>query len=526
MPTTLLGHAKSYVESSMFITKANYDPQTKQMRWTAVASNTSKDAFNTRMSLSLYRDFIQRIKNNELIPEQFRSAFWQGGMPYVSISHYLDLDGFASAGWAEELYISGLKFKAKGVFDNPINPVVAKKTYEAVKRDIIENVPSDARIRMSIAFIDWEHVHSDKSIFVRSSIDDLCLYCEEYPGDEVEFVKGQLIHLGLTRVPANSGTEVGLEERSMTTQRDDAATIVGEELADELDKRSKGKVTRSEATVVRSDVDGTTEPVSGAPDAVNETVTESVSATTRSYSAYGGALTVTDAIKYQEARNEYFHIWDMWNMLECVMDTILESESEQVSDKPAAIKNAVADFKDNVAARAMVTLAAYAKTGDLATMSDTTTPVTAPAPAPVVTAAPVHAPAHPLDAVFAQIRSEYDRVLMNQTMDRNAKMQALQTPINVLGGQLRAAVSNTTPVDPGDLAAQVTKQVMEQLTPFLAQFASFAPAPQANMQGRAQTTPAPVVTMVPQVNVHAIGAQTDQPNSIRAIARRSVGLQN
>lgn len=96
-------------EMSMYITKATIDPKTMKMKWSAVNSDTDPDSHYERMSLELFSDFITRIKNEESIPEPFKSAFcssfWCGGMPYLSVSHYPDLNGKAVPGRPTQLYI-------------------------------------------------------------------------------------------------------------------------------------------------------------------------------------------------------------------------------------------------------------------------------------------------------------------------------------------------------------------------------------------------------------------------------------
>ena len=108
---------------SLFITKATKEG--KSMKWAAVNSDTDPDLYAERMSVDLYKSFIQNIKDRSLVPEQFKSLvtseYWQGGMPYLSVSHYPDLNGQAVPGETMEIYIDGNKLKAKGtLFDSPL----------------------------------------------------------------------------------------------------------------------------------------------------------------------------------------------------------------------------------------------------------------------------------------------------------------------------------------------------------------------------------------------------------------------
>ena len=111
---------KSLTEFSLRIERASYDKATNERRWRAVASDTDEDSRSDNMSLQLFNDFLRRIQANELAPEEFRSNFWTGGMPYLSISHYPDLNGEAVPGMPEAVYIDGKFFKAKGKIHQPI----------------------------------------------------------------------------------------------------------------------------------------------------------------------------------------------------------------------------------------------------------------------------------------------------------------------------------------------------------------------------------------------------------------------
>ena len=236
------------------IIKASQDPVTQEMRWKASASDIGEDSFNDNMSIELYRDFVRRIESQELAPEQFRSNFWQGGMPYLSISHYPDLEGKAVPGTIDVAYIDGdcnkACFKSKGTFsDTPIG----RAAFEAVKGNIYQ--PEDTKVRVSIGFLDWSHKHkSNNYLFERADIDDICPEClkemiKGKPQGKI-YLAGQLVHEALTRVPANKRTEMEVD-KSMTTRKEDAESIIGEELAEELDKEAK-LIGKSEALVIKA----------------------------------------------------------------------------------------------------------------------------------------------------------------------------------------------------------------------------------------------------------------------------------
>src|SRR5215207_3899214 len=109
----------------MYITKALTDAN-GIMRWAAVNSDTSPDSYDERMSIELYENFIDNVLYDVPLPDKFKDAacsnYWCGkGMPYLSVSHYPDLDGSAVPGDVLELYIDGDKLRAKGLlFDSPL----------------------------------------------------------------------------------------------------------------------------------------------------------------------------------------------------------------------------------------------------------------------------------------------------------------------------------------------------------------------------------------------------------------------
>jgi len=237
---------------SMVITKASHDKQKGIYRWKMVASDTSEDSYNDNMSLSLFQDFVDRISIDEIAPEDFRSSYWQGGMPYVSISHYPDLNGEAVPGIVESVFVDGIQLKANGEFHQT---PLGLACYNAICKDLYAEQKPQNPVRVSIAFLDYGHIHkSNQYEFERKSITDFCPECraERISGkfSGKIFTKGQLVHLALTRSPANAGTDVEVE-KSMTTRKEDAESIVGE-LVNEIDEKAQ-LVGKSEAMVIKAE---------------------------------------------------------------------------------------------------------------------------------------------------------------------------------------------------------------------------------------------------------------------------------
>ena len=233
---------------SLTLKSASYHKATNEMRWKADASDIEDDSYRDNMTLELFSDFIERIESGEEPPEPFVEEFWKGGMPYLSLSHYRSLGGKGVPGIVNKLYQDGSFLKANGSFhDNDLG----RACFKSVNNDLYneERSEADNKVRISIAFLDWKHKHkSSGNVFERTKVSDICLECivESITGEGEgkEFLKGHLIHLALTRVPVNKRTSMEVD-RSMTTQLEDAASIVGDEnakLLEDLTDEQKAEI--------------------------------------------------------------------------------------------------------------------------------------------------------------------------------------------------------------------------------------------------------------------------------------------
>ena len=247
-------------ELSLTIKKISTDPKTGERRWRADTSNIFDDQAGDNMTQELFASFMERINSDAVAPEEFRTSFWQGGMPYLSISHYPDLDGDAVPGPVDATYVDGAYLKAKGrFFSNKLGDACwssISKDFEMVKRG--EEVPN--KVRVSIGFLDFRHIHKRNGYeFVRTDDTPYCKECiaERFLGESAvgrSFVDGMLVHFAMTRVPMNRDTDFSPDvevDRSMTTRKEDAASIVGEELAGDLDEKAK-LVGKSDALIIKA----------------------------------------------------------------------------------------------------------------------------------------------------------------------------------------------------------------------------------------------------------------------------------
>jgi len=365
--------------ASMYITKASLSPN-GIMKWAATNSDTDPDSYNERMSPELYQEFCDHIKNEDELPVEFKpvvcSDYWCGGMPYLSISHYPDMNGKAVPGEPLELFVDGKKLKAKGVlFDNPLGHSV----WRSLKEDKYKS--TDEKIRISIGFLDLAHRHGDGDVWVRENLYSLCPECLHGVENKV-YVKGYLVHLALTRVPVNKRTEMVLEEKSdmaKKTRKEDAESIIGKELAEELEAKQKISVQRSNALIEMAETTApAVEPKTEEEIPVSEEVPEKVVArveeveVTKSDDAmdtvmtapsavvdslpYGGATSMKDAEKFVSMQNETIFVMDAWNVLTNVAWNIFERND--IPDKKVALNGAVDEFRNMLAAKSMVAFAA------------------------------------------------------------------------------------------------------------------------------------------------------------------------
>lgn len=249
----------SIVEFSMRITKAAYNKsESAPMKWVAIDSDTDSDLYQEKMSIELYRDFVSRIENKTPVPEAFREAIcesgWCGEMPYLSIAHYKAGTGLRNVpGTVESVFIDGNRLKSKGTLsDTPMG----RKVWDALREDLYmqKSDTSHLPVRISIGFLDLQHKHladqgGQEFVFDRTAAGQICPMCAQGIGNKV-YTKGQLVHLAMTRVPANPRTEMSVEKSmdEITTKKQDAESIIGE-LAEGLEEKSIA----NDVLVVRSE---------------------------------------------------------------------------------------------------------------------------------------------------------------------------------------------------------------------------------------------------------------------------------
>jgi len=227
---TGLWHKMYYVP--MHITKAAMGND-GVMRWAATTSKFTVDDQADEVTPIFYKHAIAQVESGKR-PN-----------PVLCVSH-ID-KGKPADDWvpgdATELYIDGDLPKAKGTFrDTPLG----KAAFEAVRGDY--GKPDDEKIRISLGFFD-EGSELRKTEKADGSV-----------ATGRRYLKGWIKHLALTRVPVVKETEISvMEAKAMVkTKQEDAASIVGAEIAEELVRSDKAELT--EGLVLKGQDEGETAP--------------------------------------------------------------------------------------------------------------------------------------------------------------------------------------------------------------------------------------------------------------------------
>lgn len=511
------------VEIPMFITRVSTDRQSGARRWYATASGLAKDLFTERMSIQLYKDFIKRIESKEIAPKPFISKAWQGGLPYVGIAHYLDLDGYGIVGPTDQVFIDGKTLKMRGRFnDTPLSD----KAYESIEKDIKDKVSQDERVRVSIAFIDWAHKHEGAGDFVRKSLKDQCLLCAKGVGEKI-YLSGHLVHLGLTRMPAYEDTDITLEERAMetkTAKRDDAASIVGDELADELEEREALTERSSEevapgAVVIRHDDEEYEDEDEDEKKKKKRKNAKSSKDDGAAYRALGGAKSLDEADAFLEKSGD--GLIDSWGVFADVLSNLSSEESTP------AIREVVTDFQtrlDVMTAKAVIEIqksisggvkvAEEVKVTEPKITEEVIEPTEPAAEVPEV----VEETPHVLDEALMRIRAAFDDAVAAPG-EKNEKLAMLQPAVVELAEAIQKSV------DPQDANAVSAGLSVDDLTQALAPLYAKIEALTQKADAPAERNPAaPIRRAITPAPAVISNQPVRKPGGLSSIVRRSVGL--
>ena len=474
-------HKASLAEFSLTIVKAAFDKPSGEMRWSAVASDTDWDSYEERMSLELFSDFVKRADSKQPVPKPFCSEAWCGGLPYPSVAHYMDLDGKGVAGETRRLYVDGNRLKASGIFyDTPLG----RACFKSVCNDLYDEKGKTRadKVRISIGFLDYAHAHGDVR-FERKSLSDECPMCAQ-GANEKTYLKGHLLHLALTRVPVNKRTDIIPEvevKRAMTTRKEDAASIVGEELAEELERESQ-IVGKSEAYVERADE----EVVEETP--VVETPVE--------------AKVVEEPVK------------------ETPEPEVTVPQTDDLRQELSAIKS-------TIEALASVLLAKHGKGEKEMDEEECTEEMKKEGKCKEHMK---ESKAHVLDSAFDVLRADFDAV-REMDITEIEKLQLLQEAANKLGEALRANITPERETVTESVAEsvlnldEIKSMVQAAIQPLADQVKLLSTQLTAKNGAEAVTNSMPQRRSIsPLVVQKAQSTVVEKPNSFSAVAKRSVGL--
>jgi hypothetical protein len=511
-------------EFSMHVSKATNNHGT--MVWSAVNSDTDWDLFEEKMTLNLYKKMLGYIKEEVPPPAPFKdfvcSDYWCGGMPYLSLSHYPDLNGSAVPGEPLELFIDGNQLKAKGIlFDNKLG----KEVWKSLKADEQKSLDSD-RIRISIAFLDLAHKHGeDGTLFERKSLSSICKECMDNVGDKI-YMDGYLVHLALTRVPVNPRT-ILLAERSMAkvTRKQDAESIVEDKsIIEEIDEKAK---LEHKANILIEMAN--TEPIeSKGKSGVTKPPLKDIEEVNEGNSNdQNNADDVTPATKIDTQGDNF--------------DTVDESKMNKTNPKSAPrkkVKKALTEDEiimlEDLVARAKT----YSKAkqddeedkldqGDDEVAEGETNP-----PEDKVSARKKAGKAQkslvmesdldiPVDALYNAVNSA---LVMDATFE--TKLQSIQPALTELGEAITKVVKGKSNV--ATPASNDNGFLLEQIASLTATVKSLS----EKMEQKSQTTDLksgfnriPVPRSITPTLVAKSEAKDENPNSVRALSRRSVGIR-
>lgn len=492
-------HAKgALVEVSLSITKASLHAD-GTMRWLATCSDTGKDKTGEATSLSLFNDWIERVETGKSV-----SFLPDPRQPFLGLSHYPDLDGYGEAGLTDKMLVDGVQFKAGGTFYKDDDHPLGKALFEAIRTEralIKKGEMPENPIRISAGWWDLAHQHGD-FVFERKSLTDICPMCKNGAGDKV-YLKGQLDHFAATRVPINPRTSLALEEKAMTTRKEDALSIIeDEELAAELDKRAKlvGKSETEElpeGMVTKADEETLAEIEAEKADVEKMPMEEE-----ENYYPFGGAMSLKEAEEYMAAQSQAAELYSQWGMLQTVMGNILEqSEPKEIKGRMQSLITEFSTRVDAIKAAVEDIVLLQQDIGGNSIMSDT----------------------EKAEVINTTLDNAVQDALNNPQLSREQKAEAIQQALQEYAETIKAQLDAVNPPDPGEAITKAMMPIVEKLD-LIAQ--KLNAAPQVQPRQPVQKSLVPGGAPNPQQgNGLPVSPITGEPSKLRAMINRSVGMQ-
>lgn len=309
------------------------------------------------------------------------------------------------------------------------------------------------------------------------------------------------------------------------TRKEDAASIVGASLADEIDAKNKVQALKLDAMIEMSESEPTEEETKeliaeaeGEPtpevEEKSETKPEEVpvqpvaeeKSMEEEYLPYGGAVSMKEAQQAQEAKKEMIQVMDMFSMFQNVVWNIIDRSD--VKDKKAACTKAVDEFKSMLAAKAMVEFSVAQ-------------------PVPVVEKSEIdqHELKPALDVLLATIDNS-----LNLEGDVNAKLQLVQPVLQELGEAItdyvgrKSVISEPPAQDKNqDNLLEEIKKIIQPISERLASVEAKSNA--ANVQTKSRIPqPRTMSSSVVKKAETTSAEEKPKPGSLKSIVRKSVGI--
>jgi cation transport regulator len=195
-----------------------------QRHWRATVMDDGVDCYATRMTTDFQDDVCAR------------AAAGAAGMPWLGVAHF---GRESQIGETTRLYRDGRVVKAEGIFLAEPATALQRELVEAAWASAFKEadlLPAHRSICTSQAFYPEAHIVEDCGV--------------------LGYTRGRMDHIALTVRPGNSRADFGVEEANMRSstqgkksrrelRREDAASIVGEDLAGRLDQANRAADTRS-----------------------------------------------------------------------------------------------------------------------------------------------------------------------------------------------------------------------------------------------------------------------------------------
>lgn len=481
---------------NLHVVKASVTPDGVR-RFSAVASDTGTDLEQQQTTLDLFRDWIERCEKSIAVP-----FLPPPKMPYLGVAHYRELGGAGVAGVATKMYIDGNRLKVSGVFsENELGDAL----FRALSAEKSRANSDKPEIRISAGWFDLSHRHPNGYTFVAKSASDVCPECAAHGDAGIVYLKGQLEHLAATRVPVNPRTELELEMKSMDikTIRDDAASIVGDELADKLEEK-KASTTRGKSLVTKSDGDGespaaeasapddkpaaydnVTCPECGAllddvhegdecpqcghkftaDDLVQPPAGDGDDRSVPKSLAFGGAKSIDRARAFALRNMEKSLTFDApsnWQLLYGVLDNVLSEDKVPAAARIARAQNVIEQFGDELAAMKSAADNMYLMYRDSREPNDK--------PSGNDDASPGDDNDEYND-VAAYLSKEVGDALKDGNMTRDEKLKKIQAALDVFADVVRRQVDEV-PVDEQNTTEAVNQAVKAAVAPLMDEIAA------------------------------------------------------